>query len=178
MDIAGLVEGASKGEGLGNKFLANIRETVAIIHVLRCFDDENIIHDDGHIDTVRDKETIDLEQQLKDLETVDTRLQKTEKQATTGNDPNTKKEVEALKLIKATFELGKSARTVKLDKNQQKIVGSFQLLTCKPVLCVCNVDGIWFNCGEVIKYDDYLVLVSEQACKDAGKMHTEGKEYV
>jgi GTP-binding protein YchF len=283
VDIAGLVKGASKGEGLGNKFLANIRETDAIIHVLRCFDDDNITHVDGNIDPVRDKETIDIELQLKDLETVDARLQKTEKQAITGNDPQAKKEVEVLRLIKTALEAGKSARTVNLDDNQQKVAESFQLLTHKPILYVCNVDegsvltgnayvekvheavaqenagllviaaateadiaeldeyderqmfledlglkesGVsklikaaykllnletYFTAGkkevkawtfekgikapqaagiihtdfekgfiraEVIKYDDYVNLGSEQACKDAGRMHTEGKEYV
>jgi len=283
VDIAGLVKGASKGEGLGNKFLANIRETDAIIHVLRCFDDDNITHVDGNVDPVRDKETIDMELQLKDLETVEARLQKTEKQAVTGNDPNAKKEVEVLKMFQQVLSEGKSARSVTLDESQEKIGKGFQLLTRKPVLYVCNVDeasvvkgnayveklqeavkdenaeimliaaameadiaelesyeerqmfledmgldesGVaklirkaysllnletYFTAGkkevkawtypkgfkapqaagiihtdfekgfiraEVIKYDDYVALGSEAACKEAGKMSTEGKEYI
>ena len=118
VDIAGLVKGASKGEGLGNKFLGNIRETDAILHVLRCFDDENVTHVDGSVDPVRDKEIIDTELQLKDLETIESRIQK----------------VHAL-------EQGKSARTVQFDsKDEQKIAKELFLLTSKPVMYVCNVD--------------------------------------
>jgi len=283
VDIAGLVKGASKGEGLGNKFLANIRETDAILHVLRCFDDENITHVDGSINPVRDKEIIDTELQLKDLETVESRISKVQKQAQTGGD----------KLAKATYDIyvqyreallqGKSARTVKLDPLDKKLVKDLYLLTDKPVMYVCNVDeasakdgnayvealreavkeedaeilvvaaateadiaeletyeerqmfleevgltesGVarliraayhlldlqtYFTCGvqevrawtfgrgwkapqcaavihtdfekgfiraEVIKYEDFTTLGSEAACKEAGKMNVEGKEYV
>lgn len=141
VDIAGLVKGASKGEGLGNKFLANIRETDAIIHVLRCFDDDNITHVDGSVDPVRDKEIIDLELQLKDLETIDNRLQKTEKQAQTGGDKNAKLQVSVLKAYKEALTQGKSARTVTFDtKDEQKFARELFLLTSKPVLYVCNVD--------------------------------------
>ena len=140
VDIAGLVKGASKGEGLGNKFLSNIRETDAIIHVLRCFDDDNIVHVDGSVDPIRDKEIIDAELQLKDLETIENRLQKEEKRAMTGGDPIAKRQVEVLHLYKAALEKGLSARTVVLDDLQREAAKDFQLLTTKPVLYVCNVD--------------------------------------
>lgn len=283
VDIAGLVKGASKGEGLGNKFLSNIRETDAIIHVLRCFEDDNITHVDGGVDPVRDKETIDTELQLKDLETVETRLQKTEKMAKTGKDADAKRLVEVLYRYKQTLEQGKSARTVELTDAEQKLTKDLYLLTAKPIMYVCNVDeasvktgnkfvdavraatadenaeilvigaaieadiselesyeekqmfledlgltepGVnklikiayrllnletYFTAGvkevrawtypkgakapqaasvihtdfekgfiraEVIKYNDYITLGSEQACKEAGKMNVEGKEYV
>ncbi|WP_299584185.1 redox-regulated ATPase YchF [uncultured Sunxiuqinia sp.] len=283
VDIAGLVRGASKGEGLGNKFLGNIRETDAIIHVLRCFENENITHVDTTIDPVRDKETIDIELQLKDLETVESRIAKVEKQARTGNDPEAKRMFKVLSLYKETLLQGKSARTVELDEADMKLAKDLQLLTNKPVLYVCNVDepavvngnayvdavkeaikderaemlmiaaateadiaeledfeerqlfledlglkesGVnklikkayellqletYFTAGvkevrawtyhrgfkapqaagvihsdfekgfiraEVIKYNDFVTLGSEQACKEAGKMAVEGKEYV
>ena len=140
VDIAGLVKGASKGEGLGNQFLGNIRETDAIIHVLRCFDNDNIVHVDGSVDPVRDKGIIDTELQLKDLETVESRLAKTQKQATSGGDKNAKRTVELLLQYKAVLEQGRSARTVELDKEDRKLVADLNLLTDKPVLYVCNVD--------------------------------------
>ncbi len=284
VDIAGLVKGASKGEGLGNKFLANIRETDAILHVLRCFDDENVTHVDGSVNPVRDKEIIDYELQLKDLETIESRISKVQKQAQTGGDKAAKIMYEVLIRFKEALEQGKSARTVKFDnKEDAKIARELFLLTAKPVLYVCNVDeasavkgnkyvdmvreaikdeeadilivaakieseiaefetyeeremflseigleesGVarlikaaykllnletYFTAGvqevrawtyekgwkapqcagvihtdfekgfiraEVIKYDDYVRLGSESACKDAGKMSVEGKEYV
>ena len=265
VDIAGLVKGASKGEGLGNKFLGNIRNTNAIIHVLRCFDNSNITHVDGSVDPVRDKGIIDTELQLKDLETVESRLAKTQKQATSGGDKNAKRTVELLLQYKAVLEQGRSARTVELDKEDRKLVADLNLLTDKPVLYVCNVDersaatgnayteavraaiaeleeyderqmfleeiglqesGVarliksayklldlqtFFTTGadetrawtfrkgmkapqtagiihtdfergfiraEVIKYDDYVTLGSEKACRDVGKIGIEGKEYV
>ena len=275
VDIAGLVKGASKGEGLGNKFLGNIRNTNAIIHVLRCFDNGNITHVDGSVDPVRDKGIIDTELQLKDLETVESRLAKTQKQATSGGDKNAKRTVELLLQYKAVLEQGRSARTVELDKEDRKLVADLNLLTDKPVLYVCNVDersaatgnayteavraaiaderaemlviaaateadiaeleeyderqmfleeiGLqesayklldlqtFFTTGadetrawtfrkgmkapqtagiihtdfergfiraEVIKYDDYVTLGSEKACRDVGKIGIEGKEYV
>lgn len=141
VDIAGLVKGASKGEGLGNKFLANIRETDAIIHVLRCFDDENVTHVDGSVNPVRDKEIIDYELQLKDLETVDSRIQKVQKQAQTGGDKVAKLMYDVLVKYKAALEEGKSARTVSFDtKDEQKVAKELFLLTSKPVMYVCNVD--------------------------------------
>lgn len=141
VDIAGLVKGASKGEGLGNKFLANIRETDAILHVLRCFDDENIVHVDGTVNPVRDKEIIDAELQIKDLETIDSRIAKVQKQAQTGGDKQAKQAYEVLVKYKEALEQGKSARTVTFEtKDEQKIAHELFLLTSKPVMYVCNVD--------------------------------------
>jgi GTP-binding protein YchF len=284
VDIAGLVKGASKGEGLGNKFLANIRETDAIIHVLRCFDDDNVTHVDGSVNPVRDKEIIDTELQLKDLETIEGRLAKVQKQAQSGGDKNAKRLYDILVQYKETLEAGKSARTVVIDnKEDQKLANNLFLLTDKPIMYVCNVDeksavtgnkyveavkeaikdenaellilaakteseiaeletfeerqmfleeaglkesGVsrlikaayhllklqtYFTTGpdetrawtfvqgikgpqaagiihtdfergfiraEVIKYSDYVKLGSESACRDAGKIAVEGKEYV
>ena len=278
VDIAGLVKGASKGEGLGNKFLGNIRNTHAIIHVLRCFENGNITHVDGSVDPVRDKGIIDTELQLKDLETVEARLGKIQKQAAVGGDKNAKRQVELLLQYKTVLEQGLSARTVELEKEDRKLVADLNLLTDKPVLYVCNVDeksaatgnahteavraaiagekaemlviaaateadiaelesyeerqmfledlglkesgvarliksaykllnletffttGAWtysrgmkapqtagvihtdfergFIRAEVIKYDDYVTLGSEKACRDAGKIGIEGKEYI
>lgn len=284
VDIAGLVKGASKGEGLGNKFLANIRETDAILHVLRCFDDDNITHVDGSVDPVRDKEIIDFELQLKDLETIDARIAKVQKQAQTGGDKNAKMAYDVLSRYKEALEQGKAARTVQFEtKDEQRIAHDLFLLTSKPVMYVCNVDeasavtgnayvervreavkeenaeililaakteseiaefddyeerkmfldelgleesGVsrlirsayklldletyitagepevraWtyrkgskapqcagiihtdfekgFIRAEVIKYEDYITLGSEAACKEAGKMSIEGKDYV
>jgi GTP-binding protein YchF len=283
VDIAGLVKGASQGEGLGNKFLANIRETDAILHVLRCFDDENVTHLDGSVNPVRDKEIIDLELQLKDLETIESRITKVQKQAQTGGDKQAKLVLDVLLKFKAALDRGKSARTVRFEtKDEQKAARELFLLTNKPVLYVCNVDeasaitgnpyvdnlreaieeeganllvvaakieseiaefesyeeremflnelglkesGVnrlikaayrllnletfltagpqevraWtylngskapqcagvihsdfekgFIRAEVIKYDDYVQFGSESACKEAGKMNVEGKEY-
>ncbi len=140
VDIAGLVKGASKGEGLGNKFLGNIRETDAIIHVLRCFDDDNVTHVDGTVDPVRDKEIIDTELQLKDLETVEARLSKQQKAAAAGNK-EAKVEAAVLEAYKDALVQGKNARTVQFDtKDEQDAARNLFLLTAKPVLYVCNVD--------------------------------------
>jgi GTP-binding protein YchF len=284
VDIAGLVKGASKGEGLGNQFLANIRETDAIIHLLRCFDDPNIVHVDGTVNPLRDKEIIDTELQIKDLETIENRIGKVQKQAQTGGDKTAKKLYEVLIKYKDALIQGKSARTVTFDNlEDRKLAGELFLLTDKPVLYVCNVDeksaisgnkyvdqvkdsiknenalmliiaarieseiaelesyqeremflnelglkesGVtrlikaaysllnletYFTAGvtevkawtfhkgtkapqaagiihsdfekgfiraEVIKYDDYVKYGSEAACKEAGKMGIEGKDYV
>jgi GTP-binding protein YchF len=239
VDIAGLVKGASKGEGLGNKFLANIRETDAILHVLRCFENENITHVDGSINPVRDKEIIDIELQLKDLETIESRISKVQKQAQTGGDKAAKAVYEILLQYKDILLQGKSARTIVLDKEQNKLVKDLCLLTNKPVMYICNVDEAsakngnkyveavreavkdenaeilvietfltagqqevraWtylkgskapqcagvihsdfekgFIRAEVIKYDDYIKFGSESACKEAGKMSVEGKDYI
>ena len=141
VDIAGLVKGASKGEGLGNKFLANIRETDAILHVLRCFEDENVTHVDGSVNPVRDKEIIDAELQLKDLETIESRIQKVEKQAKTGGDKNAKVAFDVYSKIREALLKGESARTVTFDtKDENKLAHELYLLTAKPVLYVCNVD--------------------------------------
>ena len=140
VDIAGLVKGASKGEGLGNMFLANIREVDAIIHVIRCFENDNIIHVDGSINPVRDKEVIDIELQLKDLETVENRIAKLQKQAKVGNDKIAQKTVSIAERLKAVLLTGKSARTVELSEDEEALIHDFFLLTRKPVLYVCNVD--------------------------------------
>ncbi|CAM1362913.1 redox-regulated ATPase YchF [Tenacibaculum xiamenense] len=139
VDIAGLVRGASKGEGLGNQFLANIRETDAILHVLRCFDNDNIVHVDGSVDPIRDKETIDIELQLKDLETVEKRLDKVKRAAKTGNK-EAQKELEVLETIQETLLAGKSVRTLEFSEKEDELVKSMQFITAKPVLYVCNVD--------------------------------------
>lgn len=161
VDIAGLVKGASKGEGLGNKFLANIRETDAILHVLRCFDDENIVHVDGNVNPVRDKEIIDTELQIKDLETIDARISKVQKQAQTGGDKQAKQVYDVLLKFKEALEQGKSARTVSFDtKDEQKIAHELFLLTNKPVLYVCNVDE-----ASAVSGNKYVEAVRE-AIKD------------
>ncbi len=139
VDIAGLVRGASKGEGLGNQFLGNIRECNAIIHVLRCFENDNIVHVDGSVDPIRDKETIDIELQLKDLETVDKRLEKVNRAAKTG-DKDAQKEQATLLRFKEALESGQSARAVEVDEDEADLMKGFQLLTAKPILYVCNVD--------------------------------------
>ena len=282
VDIAGLIKGASQGEGLGNQFLANIREVDAIVHVVRCFDNDNVIHVDGSVDPIRDKEIIDTELLLKDLDTVEKRLEKLKKQAK-SNEKEALKAVVVAEKIKTHLESGQSARKLKVETDEQELFDSLLLLTAKPVLYVCNVDedavlegneyttkfeeavtgenaqvilisaGIeadiaeleskeerlefleemgltepgvnkviqacyrllnlitYFTAGEkevrawtivegtkapqaagvihsdfekgfiraeVIKYNDYVALGSEQAVKEAGKMHVEGKEYV
>jgi GTP-binding protein YchF len=140
VDIAGLVRGASKGEGLGNQFLSNIRETDAILHVLRCFDNDNIVHVDGSVDPIRDKETIDLELQLKDLETVEKRLEKVSRAARTGNKEAIK-EKEVLDKLKQGLAAATSVRALPIsDDDRLAYVKTMQLLTDKPVLYVCNVD--------------------------------------
>ncbi len=167
VDIAGLVKGASKGEGLGNQFLANIRETDAILHVLRCFENDNITHVDGSVDPVRDKEIIDVELQLKDLETIDNRIDKLKKQAQHSSDPKTKKMYELAVRYKQVLEEGKSARTLKLYEEEARIAKEFYLLTNKPVMYVCNVDEASAKNGnhfvdkvkEAIKDEDAELLI-------------------
>lgn len=140
VDIAGLVRGASKGEGLGNQFLGNIRETDAIIHVLRCFDNDNIVHVDTTIDPIRDKETIDIELQLKDLETVEKKLEKVKRAAKTGNKEAQKEEI-ALNKVKKGLESAISVRAIELTKDERvEFIKPLQFLTDKPILYVCNVD--------------------------------------
>ena len=157
VDIAGLVKGASKGEGLGNKFLANIRETDAILHVLRCFNDDNITHVDGSVDPVRDKAIIDTELQLKDLETVEQRISKVAKQAQTGGDKVAKQTYEVLLKYKEALEQGLNARTVSFEtKDEQKIARELYLLTSKPVLYVCNVDE-----ASAVSGNEYVERVRE-----------------
>ena len=168
VDIAGLVKGASRGEGLGNQFLANIRETDAILHVLRCFDDENVTHVDGSVDPVRDKEIIDMELQIKDLETVTNRIAKVQKQAQTGGDKQAKKALELLLRYKEVLEQGHNAREVQPENPEEvKFAKEFCLLTNKPVLYVCNVDEASASTGnayveavrEAIKGEDAQLMV-------------------
>lgn len=140
VDIAGLVKGASKGEGLGNQFLGNIRETDAILHVLRCFDNDNIVHVDGSVDPIRDKETIDMELQLKDLETVEKKLEKVKRAAKTGNKEAQKEEA-VLNKVKSGLESGTSVRAIEFSRDERvEFVKPLQLITDKPVMYVCNVD--------------------------------------
>lgn len=140
VDIAGLVKGASNGEGLGNQFLANIRETDAILHVLRCFDDPNVVHVDGSVNPVRDKEIIDTELQLKDLDSITKGLGKVEKMAKTGGDKDAKKKLEIMLSLKTHLEKGLNARGFELSKDDQHLIHDLHLLTSKPVMYVCNVD--------------------------------------
>jgi GTP-binding protein YchF len=182
VDIAGLVKGASKGEGLGNKFLANIRETDAILHVLRCFDDDNITHVDGSVNPVRDKEIIDYELQLKDLETVDARIAKTQKAAQTGGDKVAKMQYEVLRQIKEALDKGLPARSVKFETpDDQKFARELFLLTAKPVLYVCNVDDASAANGnkyvdavrEAIKDEDaQLLVVAAQTESEIAELDT------
>ncbi|TWP22867.1 redox-regulated ATPase YchF [Apibacter muscae] len=139
VDIAGLVKGASKGEGLGNQFLANIRETNAIIHVLRCFQNENITHVEGSIDPVRDKEIIDIELQLKDLDTIEKKIEKSKKAAKAGNKED-QLIVSVLDKLKSFMEEGNNAREFETDEISFPVISDLQLLTFKPILYVCNVD--------------------------------------
>lgn len=166
VDIAGLVKGASKGEGLGNQFLANIRETDAIIHVLRCFDDGNIIHVDGSVNPIRDKEVIDYELQLKDLETIEKKIASLARMVKSG-DKETVKTFELAENIKKIIEQGKSVRSMEFNEIDAAIVKSFQLITSKPVLYICNVDEASVKTGnkyvdiveEAVKVEDAQVLV-------------------
>ena len=171
VDIAGLVKGASKGEGLGNKFLGNIRETDAIIHVLRCFEDENITHVDGTIDPIRDKEIIDTELQLKDLETIEGRLAKTEKAAAAGNK-EAKVEVAVLHAYKEVLDQGKNARVVEFEsKEEQDCAKNLFLLTSKPVLYVCNVgeaDAKEEDIAELESYEDKQMFLEELGLEESG----------
>ncbi len=166
VDIAGLVKGASKGEGLGNQFLANIRETDAIIHVLRCFEDDNIIHVDGSVDPVRDKEVIDIELQLKDLESIEKKIG-TMARAVKSGDKDLIKEYEIAQKIKTTLEAGESIRSMEFDEKEAVIVQKMQLITSKPVMYLCNVDESSVKEGnahvdavrEAVKDEDAEVLI-------------------
>jgi len=140
VDIAGLVKGASRGEGLGNQFLSNIRECDAIIHVVRCFEDPNVVHVDGSVNPVRDKETIDTELQLKDLDSIDKKISRVEKMAKAGGDKDAKKALDVLQIYKTHLGQGKSARSAPVSSEDSKFIEDAFLLTAKPVLYVCNVD--------------------------------------
>ena len=182
VDIAGLVKGASKGEGLGNKFLGNIRETDAILHVLRCFDNGNITHVDGSVDPVRDKEIIDTELQLRDLETIESRIGKVQKQAQTGGDKAAKRLYDILIQYRDALVQGRSARTVHLDNREdRKLVYDLHLLTDKPVLYVCNVDEAGAVNGnayvdavrEAVKDEDAEILIVAAATEaDIAELET------
>ena len=166
VDIAGLVKGASKGEGLGNKFLANIRETNAIIHVIRCFEDDNIIHVDGNVDPVRDKETIDFELQIKDLETITKIRDKNIRTAKSGNK-DAQKIVTSLEKYITHLESGKSARSLDATESDLDVISDLHLLTAKPILYVCNVDENTMKSGnkhvdavrELVKDEDAEILL-------------------
>jgi GTP-binding protein YchF len=158
VDIAGLVKGASKGEGLGNKFLANIREVDAIVHVIRCFEDENILRDEGAINPVSDKEIIDTELQLKDLDGVERKYQRAEKLLRTA-DAKQKQEFEVLKRCREHLEKGKNIRELNLDKNDRTAIADLFLLTDKPILYVANVDEESMHTGN--KYSEALKKVAE-----------------
>ena len=172
VDIAGLVRGASKGEGLGNQFLGNIRECNAIIHVLRCFENDNITHVDGSIDPIRDKETIDIELQLKDLETLEKRLDKHQKAAKTGNKEEVAN-VNLLQALKSHLEAGKSVRAFERSESGDELIQDIQFLTEKPILYVCNVDEAsakdgndWVEKVKVLAKDEgaeviYLAVATE-----------------
>ena len=166
VDIAGLVKGASKGEGLGNMFLGNIRECHAILHVLRCFDNPNIVHVDGSINPLRDKETIDFELQLKDLESLEKRIDKVRKAAKTGAKEAVR-EVEMADRLKKHLEQGLSVRGFERSEEEAEWIEDYQLLTDKPVLYVCNVDETAAKDG-----NDYVRQVAEMAAKEgAGVLH-------
>lgn len=166
VDIAGLVKGASKGEGLGNQFLANIRETDAIIHVLRCFDDDNIIHVDAKVDPVADKEIIDIELQLKDLETIEKKISGLSRVIKSGDKDAVKEHTLALK-AKEALESGLSVRTIEMSEEDAAVMKSFQLITAKPVMYLCNVDEASVKNGnayvdavrEAVKDEDAEVLI-------------------
>ncbi len=162
VDIAGLVKGASKGEGLGNKFLANIREVDAIVHVIRCFEDENILRDEGAINPVADKDIIDTELQLKDLESVEKKFSRAEKMLRTG-DAKLKAEYEVLKHCLVHLQKGRNIRELNLDKNDRTAIADLFLLTEKPVLYVANVDEASMHTGN--KYSEALksAISGEQA---------------
>ncbi|MEZ4885373.1 MAG: redox-regulated ATPase YchF [Chitinophagales bacterium] len=161
VDIAGLVAGASKGEGLGNQFLGNIRDTDAIVHVIRCFDDDNVVHVSGSIDPIRDKEIIDIELQLKDLESVEKRIEKLQKRLKT-NDKDVQKGIDILQVYKAHLETGQSARTAPLEPEARAFFNDLHLLTNKPILYVCNVDE-----DSAVEGNQYTKAL-EEAVKDEG----------
>ncbi|MBN2262486.1 MAG: redox-regulated ATPase YchF [Prolixibacteraceae bacterium] len=181
VDIAGLVKGASKGEGLGNQFLANIRETDAILHVLRCYDNDNVTHVDGSVNPVRDKEVIDTELQLKDLETIENRIVKAQKQMKDATNKEAKKTFEVANKIKESLLQGISVRAIELTDNEREIAKSFFLLTDKPVMYVCNVDEGSAKNGnayvdavrEAVKNEDAEILVIAAATEaDIAELET------
>ena len=161
VDIAGLVKGASKGEGLGNKFLANIREVDAIIHVIRCFEDDNVLREEGPVNPVSDKEVIDTELQLKDLESVEKKIQKTEKQAKV--DPKLKAEFDVLLRCKTHLEKGRNIRELEITKEEHPAIADLFLLTEKPVLYVANVDEASMHTGNKFSEALHKAIKDEKA---------------
>lgn len=164
VDIAGLVEGASKGEGLGNKFLANIREVDAILHVIRCFNDDNIVHVSGRVSPIEDKEIIDTELQLRDLESVDKRIQRVEKIAKSG-DAEAKREMEVLRPFKDHLESGKNARELEMDVEKRALIKPLQLLTDKPIIYVANVEEDAITSG-----NEWSKMLEETVQKEGAQM--------
>lgn len=162
VDIAGLVKGASKGEGLGNQFLGNIRSVNAIVHVVRCFDDPNVIHVDGSVDPVRDKEIIDTELQLKDLESVQKKIEKLQKLVKTG-DKEVAKGLQVLEVYKNHLEQGKSARSAPVETEEKRFIEDIQLLTAKPVIYVCNVEESSLPDGNALSKKLYEAVKDEAA---------------
>ena len=165
IDIAGLVKGASKGEGLGNKFLSHIREVDAICEVVRCFEDGNITHVEGNVDPIRDIEIIDLELIICDLETVNTRLEKIEKKAVTTKDKDALEEVNALRKVKEALEQNIPARRLEYTDDENKILKNFSLLTKKPIIYMANVSEEDINTG-----NEYVEKVKEYASKENAKV--------
>lgn len=164
VDIAGLVEGASKGEGLGNKFLANIREVDAILHVIRCFNDDNIVHVSGRVNPIEDKEIIDTELQLRDLESVDKRIQRVEKIAKSG-DADAKREMEVLRPFKEHLESGKNARELEIDEEKRTLIKPLQLLTDKPIIYVANVEEDAITSG-----NEWSKMLEENVAKEGAQV--------
>ena len=182
LDIAGLVKGASKGEGLGNKFLANIRETDAILHVLRCFEDGNIVHVDGDVDPMRDKEIIDIELQLKDLESVEKKITSLSRVIKSG-DKDAVKENELAQKLKEGLEQGLSVRALSLNDEELELLRSFNLITAKPVMYVCNVDeasvqnGNKYTQAFIDKFDEKnTLIVSADIENQINQLENEEKE--
>ena len=168
VDIAGLVKGASKGEGLGNKFLSNIREVDAIVHVVRCFDNENIVHVDGSIDPIRDIETINLELIFADLESIDKHIDRAKKML--KGDKKYQADVDLFETIKKTLEDGKFANTIDYTEEQLEIMKTVQLLTNKPVIYACNVSDTDFSNGKT--NNDYVVMVEKRAAEEKAEVLT------
>lgn len=178
VDIAGLVKGASKGEGLGNQFLANIREVDAIIHVVRCFENDNIVHVEGRVNPIDDKDVIDTELQLKDLESVDKRIQRVEKIAKTG-DAKAKKELETLATFKKHLESGKNARALEMDKEERSVIRDLQLLTDKPIIYVANVEEENVNTGNAHskKFEEFVAPENAQVVKVSAALEAQIAEF-
>ncbi|MDO5569752.1 MAG: redox-regulated ATPase YchF [bacterium] len=186
IDIAGLVKGASLGEGLGNKFLSHIREVDAIVEVVRCFEDNNVIHVDGDVDPIRDIEIINIELILSDLEIVTTRLKKIEKKATTSKDKDTVKEVEILNKIKNTLEQNIPLRKIEFNKEEKLIISSFNLITIKPIIYVANIKEDEIDkvtnkyVNEVLKYanneSSEVIIVCAKVESELSELNDEEKK--